>query len=100
MHLKPNEFFWSLMSKQIVRGPAGFGIKRRLMTLQLSLSIDELEPWVVRIKGVAKQTRETYVITNNHFRGQGAVNALEIKAALDEESQPAPEPLFKVYPRL
>ena len=40
------------------------------------------------------------MITNNHFRGQAVVNALEIKAAIQEESQPAPEPLFKVYPRL
>lgn len=63
-------------------------------------SLDELEPWVVRIKEVSKQTRETYVITNNHFRGQGVVNALEIKAALAEKTFPAPEPLFKVYPRL
>jgi uncharacterized protein YecE (DUF72 family) len=63
-------------------------------------SLDELDPWLVRIKEVAKQTRETYVITNNHFRGQGIVNAIEIKAALEEETQPAPEPLFKVYPRL
>ena len=63
-------------------------------------SIDELDPWLVRIKEVAKQTRETYVVTNNHFRGQGVVNAIEIKAALKEERVPAPEPLFKVYPRL
>jgi hypothetical protein len=28
------------------------------------------------------------------------VNAIEIKAALDEKRLPAPEPLFKVYPRL
>jgi len=40
------------------------------------------------------------VITNNHFRGQAVVNAIEIKAALKEELVPAPEPLFKVYPRL
>ena len=63
-------------------------------------SLDELDPWVVRIKEVAKQTRETFVITNNHFRGQAVVNATEIKAALEEKTVPAPEPLFKVYPRL
>jgi len=63
-------------------------------------SLDELDPWLVRIKEVSRQTRETYVVTNNHFRGQGVVNAIEIKAALAEETQPAPEPLFKVYPRL
>ena len=63
-------------------------------------SLDELDPWLVRIKQVAKNTRETYVITNNHFRGQAVVNAVEIKAALEEKPVPAPEPLFEHYPRL
>ena len=63
-------------------------------------TIDELDPWLVRIKEVAKQTRETYVVTNNHFRGQAIVNAVEIKAAVEEKRVPAPEPLFKVYERL
>jgi uncharacterized protein YecE (DUF72 family) len=63
-------------------------------------SLDELDPWLVRIKEVAKNTRETYVITNNHFRGQAIVNAVEIKAAVEERPVPAPEPLFEVYPRL
>ena len=63
-------------------------------------SLDELEPWITRIKEVAKQTHETYVITNNHFRGQAVVNALEIKSTLEGQRVPAPEPLFEVYPRL
>jgi len=63
-------------------------------------SLDELDPWLTRIKQVSKQTRETYVITNNHFRGQAVVNALEIKAALEEHDVPGPEPLFQHYPRL
>ena len=63
-------------------------------------SIEQLDPWIDRIKQLSKHTRETYVITNNHFRGQAIVNALEIKAALEEERVPAPEPLFEVYPRL
>jgi uncharacterized protein YecE (DUF72 family) len=63
-------------------------------------SLDELEPWITRIKEVAKQTHETYVITNNHFRGQAIVNALEIKSTLEGQRVPAPEPLFEFYPRL
>src|SRR6185295_13661225 len=63
-------------------------------------TLDELDPWLVRIKEVAKNTREMYVITNNHFRGQAVVNALEIKASLEEKRVPAPEPLFEHYPRL
>jgi uncharacterized protein YecE (DUF72 family) len=63
-------------------------------------SADELEPWISRIKEVAKQTRETYVITNNHFLGKAVVNALEIKSTLEERRVPAPLPLFEKYPRL
>jgi uncharacterized protein YecE (DUF72 family) len=63
-------------------------------------SLDELEPWITRIKEVAKKTRESYVITNNHFRGQAVVNALEIKSTLAEELVPAPALLFEKYPNL
>jgi uncharacterized protein YecE (DUF72 family) len=63
-------------------------------------SIDELEPWITRIKEIAAKTKESYVITNNHFRGQAIVNALEIKATLAEEKVPAPAPLFQQYPAL
>ena len=63
-------------------------------------SIDELEPWITRIKEVAAKTKESYVITNNHFRGQAVVNALEIKATLTEQRVVAPAPLLKKYPAL
>lgn len=63
-------------------------------------SIDELEPWITRIKEVAAKTKESYVITNNHFRGQAVVNALEMKATLKEERVVAPAPLLKEYPAL
>ena len=63
-------------------------------------SLDELEPWITRIREIAGKTRESYVITNNHFRGQAVVNALEIKATLNEEKVPAPAPLFQKYPEL
>ena len=63
-------------------------------------TLDELDPWLQRIKDVARHTRETYVITNNHFRGQAVVNALEIDAALREKPVIAPEPLFGIFPRL
>jgi len=63
-------------------------------------SLDELDPWITRIQEVAKQVKETYVITNNHFRGQAIVNALEIKSTIEERRVPAPEPLFAAYPRL
>ena len=63
-------------------------------------SAEELEPWITRIKEIAAKTKESYVITNNHFRGQAVVNALEIKATLKEERVLAPPPLFRKYPAL
>jgi uncharacterized protein YecE (DUF72 family) len=63
-------------------------------------SAEELEPWIVRVKEVAKQAKATYVITNNHFLGKAVVNALEIKSTLEERRVPAPPPLFEKYPRL
>jgi uncharacterized protein YecE (DUF72 family) len=63
-------------------------------------SLEELDPWITRIKEVAAKTKETYVITNNHFRGQAVVNALEIKATLTEHEVVAPAPLFQKYPEL
>ncbi len=63
-------------------------------------SVNELEPWIARIREVAKEARETYVITNNHFLGKAVVNALEIKSVIEERPVPAPSPLFDKYPRL
>lgn len=63
-------------------------------------TIDELEPWITRIREIAAKTNESYVITNNHFRGQAVVNALEIKSTLEEQKVVGPGPLFERYPRL
>ena len=63
-------------------------------------SIEELDPWVTRIRQVAKQAKETYVITNNHYLGKAIVNALEIKSVIEEQPVPGPSPLFNKYPRL
>ena len=63
-------------------------------------SLEELEPWIARIREVAAETKETYVITNNHFRGKAVVNALEIKATLEERPVAAPELLLQEYPEL
>ncbi|MEO8434521.1 MAG: DUF72 domain-containing protein [Pyrinomonadaceae bacterium] len=63
-------------------------------------SPEELDPWVDRIKEVAKQTKETYVVTNNHFRGQAVTNALEVMALIEEEPVPGPAQLLETYPHL
>lgn len=53
-------------------------------------SRDELEPWVGRIREMSKE-KETYVITNNHFRGQAIVNAGDLKAALGQDGKLPPQ---------
>jgi uncharacterized protein YecE (DUF72 family) len=63
-------------------------------------SRDELEPWVKRIKQVAEKAQQTYVITNNHARGQSLVNAFEVLALLEEKRLPGPAKLIESYPRL
>jgi len=58
-------------------------------------SIDELEPWIARIREVATESAETYVITNNHFRGQAVRECSGDQIdPLAEQRVPAPEPLF------
>jgi uncharacterized protein YecE (DUF72 family) len=63
-------------------------------------SPEELQPWVENIKRVAKRAQETYVVTNNHFRGKGIVNALEIKSQIAGEKVPGPASLIEEYPRI
>src|SRR6267378_1988861 len=63
-------------------------------------SRDELDPWVKRIKEVAQKAKQTFVITNNHARGQSLANAFEIMAQLEEERVLGPAKLIETYPRL
>jgi len=58
-------------------------------------SPQELLPWVERIGRVA-QKNDTYVITNNHFRGQAIINAVDLERALGQEG-PLPPQLQEVY---
>jgi len=59
-------------------------------------SKEELAPWVERVRSMSR-TQETYVITNNHFRGQAIVNAGDLKEALGQEARIPPQ-LVEVYP--
>lgn len=63
-------------------------------------SPEEIEPWVDKIKKISQEAQETYVVTNNHFRGKGIANALEIKALLKGDKVRGPELLTEEYPRL
>ena len=63
-------------------------------------SMEELGPWIKRIRSVAEETKETYVIANNHFQGQAPTNALQIMSILDERKVDVPESLRRTYPAL
>jgi uncharacterized protein YecE (DUF72 family) len=63
-------------------------------------SREELEPWSARVEAVAEQTRDTFVITNNHYQGKGVVNALQLIALLSGKKVKVPEPLRHHYPEL
>lgn len=63
-------------------------------------SAEELEPWVGRVQEVAGKTKDTYVISNNHYVGKAVVNALEIGALLSGRAVAAPEPLIARYPEM
>lgn len=52
---------------------------------------EELQDWLDRIHEVAERARETYVITNNHFRGQAPANALMLEALHGGEPEVPPE---------
>ena len=59
-------------------------------------SNEELSPWADRIRGMSEE-KATYVITNNHFRGQAIVNAVELEASLGMEAKMPPQ-LKTAYP--
>ncbi|HEX7829183.1 MAG TPA: DUF72 domain-containing protein [Thermoanaerobaculia bacterium] len=56
----------------------------------------ELEPWVDRIQAMAQQ-KDTYVVTNNHFRGQAILNAGDLKESLGQDATLPPQ-LLTAYP--
>jgi uncharacterized protein YecE (DUF72 family) len=63
-------------------------------------SMDELGPWVDRVKVVSERTRTTYVVTNNHFEGKAVANALQLAALLRGGPVAVPEQMLDRYPGL
>jgi len=53
-----------------------------------------------RIRQIAREAEETYVITNNHYRGKAICNALELKAKLEGRKVKIPQILLPHYPQL
>lgn len=63
-------------------------------------SPEELDPWVARIRAVSEHTRDTFVVTNNHYQGKAVVNALQLISILKGTPVKVPEPLRQHYPQL
>ena len=63
-------------------------------------SMQELAPWAERTREVSRNSRSTYVVTNNHYLGKAAVNALELISLLKGSKVEVPEPLRAQYPQL
>jgi uncharacterized protein YecE (DUF72 family) len=61
---------------------------------------EELEALQEVAEILSRHARDTYLITNNHFRGQAVYNALELRARLRRANVPVPPPLLKAYPEL
>jgi uncharacterized protein YecE (DUF72 family) len=61
---------------------------------------ERLERVQKRAANMDKVTEKTFVIANNHPKGQAAVNALELKSLLSGQKVDAPESLVLQYPRL
>jgi uncharacterized protein YecE (DUF72 family) len=58
---------------------------------------EELEGWKEKISNISKRSEKTFAITNNHYEGQAAVNALELKSILSGKRVKAPKPLVERY---
>jgi len=59
----------------------------------------ELEPWSERITEVDSSTADTYVVTNNHYKGKSVTNAAMLKALVEKKPAAVPPLLMKTYPK-
>ena len=60
----------------------------------------QLQPWKEKIERLGEKAEKTFAITNNHYKGQAAVNALELKQMLGGKKVKAPATLVQHYPEL
>ena len=63
-------------------------------------SSDQLKNWRPRIEAVSQQAATTFVVTNNHFRGQAVVNALQLMSMTSGRRVNVPPKLLQAYPEL
>jgi len=83
------------------RSPAWFKSKAsRNEKYDYLYTTGQLKAFVDLAKRVAQQAKKTFVFTNNHFRGQAAVNALQLRSLLEDRRVAAPAVLVGAYPHL
>jgi len=63
-------------------------------------SDDELSEWITRIKKLGEKSKKSFIVTNNHYRGQALTNAIQIKNKLTNEKLDVPKELIQTYPEL
>lgn len=62
-------------------------------------SREELEPWAERAKEVDSIAQDTFVVTNNHYKGKAAANAVMLKSLVTGAKADAPPQLVEAYPK-
>jgi uncharacterized protein YecE (DUF72 family) len=60
---------------------------------------DELQPWAARAREMAVEhpDADVYVVTNNHARGKGVVNAIMLRSMIGERTLPIAPGLWAEY---
>lgn len=59
---------------------------------------EELDEQADLVHTIQEKAQDVYAIYNNHYRGQAAVNALQLRKRLEGKLTRVPEPLVKAYP--
>lgn len=61
---------------------------------------EELAPWADRIRRMAEQTADVFIIANNHYRGKAPLAALTLLSMLLGRRVAAPPDLVAAYPEI
>ena len=86
-----------------------FNSKNRDERYDYLYPLEELKPIAASLKDMTRklerepsrrQVKKVIAATNNHYKGQAAVNAIDLKGLLKIKNNPIPEELAKAYPQL
>jgi len=77
-----------------------FSAKNRDERYDFLYSDERLERLERRALEMSKKTEKTFVIANNHPKGQAAVNALQLKSMLSGKKVKVPDSLIHAFPEL